>query len=231
MRYQYSILLFLLMGIGLLFEGCGSDHSSPTSPQQQSARLVYVALGASDAVGIGAFPLENGYVYRIRDELEERADEVILYNLGVSGVRISYIERTELPTALAHQPDLVTIWTGPNDIIQGSDVADFEASLSTILNQLRNETSAFVVVANIPDLTALPLFLIFPDTDVTEARVNAFNAAISRQAALYGVPIADLSSGNYVNDWEYISVDGFHPSNKGHAKIAERFLNIILPHF
>ena len=37
-----------------------------------------VAMGASDAVGIGAFPLENGYVYQIRDGLKSRANEVVL---------------------------------------------------------------------------------------------------------------------------------------------------------
>jgi lysophospholipase L1-like esterase len=188
-------------------------------------------MGASDAVGIGAFPLENGYVYKIRDGLKNRAKEVILYNLGVSGKRISYIEGTELPVAIARQPDLVTIWAGPNDIIHGNTVEEFEVPLKNVLFQLRQQTSAFIILANVPDLTQLPRFLLDPDSDVTTARISAFNTAIARQAAAYNIPLVDLFSGGYASNWEYVSLDGFHPSNKGHAKIAELYLDIILGYF
>jgi lysophospholipase L1-like esterase len=204
--------------------GCGK--SSPTSPTFD--RLVYVALGASDAVGIGAFPLDNGYVYRVRDGLKVRADTVELYNLGVSGKRISYIESTELPAALMFEPNVVTIWAGPNDIIHGTSVEDFEASLTCVLSQLRQSTSAVIVIANVPDMTQVPRFLIDPDADVTLQRIAAYNDAIEQQAAVYSVPIIDLFGGGYATDWDYVSIDGFHPSNEGHAKIAELFLDVIL---
>ena len=213
------------MSAGII--GCGTD--SPTSPHR--AQIVYVAMGASDAVGIGAFPLENGYVYKIRDGLKQRADEVILYNLGVSGKQVAYIEDTELPTAITRQPDVVTIWAGPNDLIYGNTVEKFENSLNNVLQQLRRQTSAVIVLANIPDLTQLPRFLLVPDADVTIARVIAFNDAIARQAAAYNVPLVDLFAGGYAGDWEYVSLDGFHPSNQGHAKLAELYLDIILDDF
>ena len=215
-------LTALLLSSTLL--GCHGDSSS--SPQEHDC-LVYVAMGASDAVGIGAFPLDNGYVYKIRDGLQSRATEVPLYNLGVSGKRIDYIESTELPAAIAYQPDIVTIWAGPNDLAGGVGVEEFENSLSTVLAQLRQETSAFITLANIPDLTILPRFLIDPDSDVTVERVSAYNAAITRQATSYNVPLIDLYSDGYAGNLEYISIDGFHPSNEGHAKIAELFLDTI----
>ena len=77
---------------------------------------------------------------------------------------------------------MITIWAGPNDLIRGVDVATFEQSLATILTQLRQATSAVVVLANIPDLTILPRFLVDPDSDVTVERVYVFNLAIARQA-------------------------------------------------
>jgi len=224
---RHFITVMMLLWIGVSIIGCGGD--SPTSPQ--IAKIVYVAMGASDAVGIGAFPLDNGYVYKIRDGLEKRAEEVFLYNLGVAGKRIDFLEDTELPVAIVLQPDLVTIWTGSNDIIRGDTVEKFEASLENILSQLREQTTAFIVLANVPDLTELPRFLIDPDSDVTTARIKAFNNAIARQAAAYGVPLVDLFTEEYALDWQYISVDGFHPSNRGHAKIAELYLDIILDFF
>jgi lysophospholipase L1-like esterase len=167
-------------------------------------------------------------VYRIRDGLKKRANTVELYNLGVSGKRISYIEDTELPFALTRNPNVVTIWAGPNDITHGSSVEEFEASLTTVLSQLRASTTALIVMANVPDMTQVPRFLIDPDPDVTIQRIAAFNDAIVRQAAVYSVPIVDLFGGGYASDWDYVSIDGFHPSNEGHAKIADLFLDVIL---
>ena len=221
--YRRCIIGILLIGF---LVGLVSCSDSPTSPKL--ARLVYVAMGASDAVGIGAWPLENGYVYKIRDGLKQRANEVELYNLGVSGKRIAFIEDTELSVALSCQPHVVTIWAGPNDIIHGTTVENFEASLDNILVQLRQSTTAIVVLANVPDMTLVPRFLIDPDPDVTSARIAAYNAAIVRKAAAHNAPVVDLFTGGYATDWEYVSLDGFHPSNKGHAKIAELYLDIIL---
>jgi lysophospholipase L1-like esterase len=185
-------------------------------------------MGASDAVGIGAFPLENGYVYKVRDGLRQRADTVELFNLGVSGKRIGYIEDTELPFGLARQPNVVTIWAGPNDIIHGTQVEEFETSLANIFLQLRQATTALVVMANVPDMTQIPRFLLDPDPDVTIQRIAAFNDAIARQTALHSIPLVDLFGGGYASDWSNVSLDGFHPSNQGHAKIAELYLELIL---
>ncbi len=221
----FSSIALLAFIVGVF--GCGDDGDSPTSPTRR-ARLAYAALGASDAVGIGAFPLDEGYVYQIRDGLAAVADTVELTNLGVSGERIKYIELTELPAAIASAPDVVTIWAGPNDIIHGTDAATFEARLSNVFARLRQETSAVVVMANVPDLTALPRFQLFPDPEVTRERVTAFNDAIARQTAAHNIPLVDLYSGQYAANWDYVSIDGFHPSNDGHAKIAELYLNILL---
>lgn len=219
-RYLVIILLFGML-IGLI-----SCNNSPTSPQYD--QLEYVAMGASDAFGIGALPLTNGYVYKIRDGLKKRADVVNLHNLGVNGVEVSYLEQVELPDTLLIQPDVVTIWAGPNDIVHGRSLEQFERSLQNIFRQLRESTSAIIVAADVPDMTQVWRFRLFPDPDVTVSRIVAFNNAIRRQAAVYDVPVVDLWSGGYASDWKYVSYDGFHPSNAGHAKMAELFLEIIL---
>ncbi len=224
---QYMSFFILCIGISVGLTGCGGNSSSPTTPAHRE-KIIYAALGASDAVGVGAFPLDNGYVYKIRDGLEPYANEVELHNLGVSGERIGYIERTELPAALARTPDVVTIWAGPNDLTGGVSVETFEASLANVFAQLKNAASACVVMANVPDLTALPLFQLFPDEDVTIDRVQAYNAAIARQTAAYNILLVDLYTPKYAENWSYVSLDGYHPSNEGHAKIAELYLELLL---
>jgi lysophospholipase L1-like esterase len=77
-------------------------------------------------------------------------------------------------------------------------------------------------------LTVLPRFILEPDPDVTAERVVAFNAVIEDQAALHGVTLVRLSAVP-VEEELTSDADGFHPSNEGHARIAEAFMQVIRP--
>lgn len=62
-----------------LLAGCGGGT------RRVEGSLVYLALGASDAVGIGASPLDSGCVYLLANRLEgARSQPVHLLNLGNS---------------------------------------------------------------------------------------------------------------------------------------------------
>lgn len=209
----------------LLALACLGVTACATSPDE----IDYLALGASDAAGIGALPPTDGYVFLIEDELEERVDDVRLVNLGIPRADVAVIERAlEGFLATGQEPDLVTLWVGPNDVMRGDDPEDFEGDLEDILEQLREETDAVVVMANIPELTELPRFREEPDPDVTEERVEAFNDAIERQAERFDVSVVDLHEEDVEEDL-VSDVDGFHPNNEGHRRIAEEFLELILP--
>ena len=56
----------------------------------------------------------------------------------------------------------------------------------------------------------------------------AFNAVIEDLAALHEVDLARLSTMP-VEEAELTSEDGFHPSDEGHARIAELFMQVIRP--
>lgn len=202
-----------------------------SSPERIGSKdvVLYTALGASDAFGIGAQPISEGYVYRIRDTLDRQIGRVNLINLGIPGAEVDSIAnaaRVFLQTDA--KPDIVTLWTGANDVIAGRLVGDFEPELADLLGRLRSETRAYVVIANIPELTKLPRFLAWLDPAVSTERVRAFNDAIARQAARYNVPLVDLFSQPIES--ELVSdVDGFHPSSEGHTRIAQMFLDVILP--
>jgi lysophospholipase L1-like esterase len=220
-----------VIAAAVLFTACGGGSSDDDAPPILEGPLDYLALGASDAVGIGASPLENGYVFLIDDALEEeRGEDVDLTNLGIPGALaddiLDVLEIAVLVTG--HRPDIVTLWTGANDLTQGRTPEDFGADLDAILELLRRETSALIFVGDLPDLTALPHFIEDPDPDVTLERVAAFNAVIENQAALHGVHLVPLSAlpveAELTSD-----LDGFHPSDEGHARIAEAFLEAIRP--
>jgi acyl-CoA thioesterase I len=92
---------------------------------------------------------------------------------------------------------------------------------------LRADTEAVLVMANVPDLTRLPRFAARPEPAVTTERIRTFNTAIARQAGRYRVPLVDLFAQPV--DAALVSADGFHPSNTGHARIAQLFLDTLLP--
>jgi len=207
---------------GASMTACGSAR--PELPEQ----IVYVALGASDAAGVGAEPITRGYVYRIADELDERVDEAVLANLGVPGANTEQLEGAlELFLRSEVEPDLATVWTGANDVIEGRDADDFADDLEAIFERLRDRTDGVIVAANIPDLTELPRFRDDPDDDVTRERIQDFNEAIAEQAEDYDVLLVDLYD-EPVEDDLVSDRDGFHPNFEGHRLIEEEFLEVIL---
>ena len=54
-----------------------------------------------------------------------------------------------------------------------------------------------------------------------------FNEAIAEQAADHDVLLVDLYAR--AGRGRLVSEDGFHPSTEGHRRIAEEFLEVILP--
>lgn len=207
------------------------DNDLKESPANDLPPVNYLALGASDAFGIGAEPITRGYVYRIKDAFEDRGRRVNLLNLGVPTADIPAIRKTA-DAALKRKTDLnlVTIWTGANDLIGGSDWRKFEADLDYILGQLRSKSNASITIMNLPDLTKIKKFREDPDKDVTIERVIAFNNAIKRKAEKHHVPIVNFFK-NQPGDMLVSKRDGFHPNNEGHQTIANLYLKIILPKF
>jgi acyl-CoA thioesterase-1 len=212
-------VLLGLAGVGLA--GCGGAR-----PRETDA--LYTALGASDAVGVGADPITNGYVYRIRDALSAHYRSANLINLGIPGAEIDRIaESARVFLQARARPDIVTLWAGANDVIGGRLAGDFEPDLGNLLARLRADTKAVIAMGNIPRLTELPRFAARPSPRVSEERIAAFNAAIARQAARYRIPLVDFHARPVTPD--LVAPDGFHPSNAGHARIAQLFLDTLRP--
>jgi lysophospholipase L1-like esterase len=121
-----------IMILAALAMSLGACASTPEPPE----RLVYLAIGASDAAGVGAEPLTNGYVFRIADELDERIDKVFLVPLAIPAAGTEQLDAAlERLFDTPIEPGLVTVWTGANDIIQGEDVDDFEDELEDMFER------------------------------------------------------------------------------------------------
>lgn len=217
----------------LILIGCDEDDFVGGEDE-----IVYLAVGASDALGVGAFPDEDdGYVFIIEDELDEAYEEdvdlCVLCLVAIPAAELDQIEDLldEVLDA-GVEPDIVTILVGSNDIIDGVDPEEFESQLRDAIDRILDASpNAFIVMGNVPDLTQLPRFDEGEDSDVTLANIMTFNDIIDEVAADFGIldKVVDLFSEMITAD--FVADDGFHPSDEGHERIAELFLDVILAEF
>jgi acyl-CoA thioesterase I len=203
--------------------------SCSSLPKERKIEFVYMAVGASDATGVGAIPLTDGYVYLINRELQRRIPGTFLINLGVPGARIDLIkEQIRVAKQLGTKAQLVTVWTGANDLVHGDDPRTFQEDFRFVLRTLQESVSKTIVVANLPDLTQLPRFRTTPNPAVTLERVKAYNRAIETEAAAVNAGLVNLFAQPVREDLVF-DLDGFHPNEAGHRELARLFLEVILP--
>src|SRR5438045_3865225 len=202
--------------------------SSPAaSPSIAAPAFRYVAIGASDTVGVGSSdPRAGSWPARVAARLPVGADYV---NLGVSGSLASQAAREQLPAALGLRPQLVTIWLAVNDLNASVAAADYATALRSVITPLVSGTAARIFVGDVPDLRSVPAYA-GTDQAALLARITAYNAAIVALAASFGgrVTVVDLFTGSApLVSTITVSADGFHPSDAGYALIADRFTKAI----
>ena len=183
----------------------------------------YVAMGASDTVGVGATDPTNGsWPARVAALLPPGGAYV---NIGVSGSVASQAKDQQLPAAIAQRPTVVSVWLAVNDMNASVTPVAYRDALAAIVDGLVTRTDAKIFVGNVPDVRGVPAY---KDVDKTQlgSQIQAYNDAIaavvaSRPGRAYPV---DLFTGSApLVSTITVSGDGFHPSDEGYKLIAERF--------
>ena len=196
--------------------------STPT-PTPTVELVRYVAIGASDTVGVGATdPTSGSWPARVAALLPPGGAYV---NIGVSGSVASQAKDQPLPAAVAQRPTVVSVWLAVTDMNASVAPAAYRDALAAIVDGLVTRTDAKVFVGNVPDVRGVPAY---KDVDKTQlgAQIQAYNDAIaavvaSRPGRVYAV---DLFTGSApLVSTITVSGDGFHPSDEGYRLIAERF--------
>jgi lysophospholipase L1-like esterase len=227
--------------------GCSSDEARPqartshpaaptsASPTPADPPRVYVAVGASETVGVGADdPATQAWPRVLHDRALAGTRFV---DVGVSGATVRDALTGQLARALAEEPDVVTVWLAVNDVLSLVPVADYEQSLDNLVRALRQGGRTEVLVGNVPPLDRLPAYrACLPGSQVTDvpctlplvpapaevrATVAEFNTAIGRVVAREGAVLVDLSAERDLAS--LTSGDGFHPSTRGHRVVARAF--------
>jgi acyl-CoA thioesterase-1 len=195
--------------------------------------MTYVAIGASDAVGVGANDPTNESWPVVLDSLLPGGSKLV--NLGVPGITLARALDVELPVALDALPSrsaarsmiggrgVVTVWLAVNDLRAGVTLASYAANLDTMLRALHTRTSAVVLVGNLPDLATVPAFQ--RQGPALAATVSAWNRAIASVARQDGATLVDLYAGwrELAAHPAYVGADGLHPSADGYRRLAQLF--------
>jgi lysophospholipase L1-like esterase len=197
-------------------EGRGTGTARKAEP------VVYVALGDSTGVGVGARK-GGGYVARIFERLERVRPGSRVVNLCVSGAETADVLRDQSPRVERERATLVTIGIGINDLTRGVEVGRFARNYEEIVTRVRGATDAPVVVSNIPDISTAPRVPAFMREGVSQ-RIALFNEEIKKIAARHDLRLVDaygMSRELIPAHPEFFSADGFHPSEEGYEYWAK----------
>jgi lysophospholipase L1-like esterase len=213
-------VLTLLAGCGAPTAGAGA--TTTTARDAQRATTTYVAIGASDAFGIGTDdPDRDNWPTILAGTL---GPSVHLINLGIPDATVAVAQQEELSVALDNRPNIVTVWLAVNDLTDGVPLATYSQQLRSLLHDLHTRTHARVFVGNVPDLALLPRFTNL-DPGVLATQVAQWNAAIAADCAAESAHLVDLYSGwnELAQHPEYVAPDGLHPSTAGSFVLAGIF--------
>ena len=167
---------------------------------------LWVALGDSLTVGIGASAHDRGWV----GQLAAGMPGWRVVNLGVSGGRVRDVLDRQPPAlaSLGQEPELVTLLIGNNDLVSPR----LRAALPADLAELLRRVPAGTVVGNQP---------------ATYAAALEVNRLIDEAVTERGLRLAELRDPR-TRSWSgKLAADRFHPNDAGYAGIAAVFAEAI----
>jgi lysophospholipase L1-like esterase len=167
---------------------------------------LWVALGDSMTLGIGAPRFDAGWVGQLYPRLATRGYRLV--NLAASGARTDDVLNQQLSALqrLEVRPDLVTVLIGSNDLIQRSHRAELVSNFAELLDRL----PAGSVVANLPG-----------------GQPSAVQIDRLIRAAAPRIVLADMRTP-HTSSWRgKLADDRFHPNERGYAELAAVFARAI----
>jgi len=187
----------------------------------------YVAIGDSLTEGLGDEPwpgdVPRGWADRLAQHLTDQAGAPVHYaNLAVRGQKAAQVRASQLPTALAAEPDLVTVTAGMNDLMRPKvDIGAVGAELDDMARRLTDQGIVTVLVP-LPDMTGL-----LPIGARLKGRVDTFNTTLADVAARRGAVLAPLPPRDVFGLPEAWSSDRLHLSAVGHGRFALAMLHTL----
>lgn len=178
----------------------------------------YVAIGDSSTEGLDDPDGRGGYrgwANRLAERIAAAQGSLLYANFGVRGKRTREIRDEQLPRALELAPDLVTLFSGTNDVVaRRFDLARVAGDVESMQAALIG-AGATLVTFTLPDLsTVLPL------ARSVAPRLHALNDELRAICERTGAILVDFAAHAVTHDPRLWSADRLHANAEGHARIA-----------
>lgn len=199
---------------------------SASQSHSESARFSLAVLGDSLAYGMGATKEEHSLSRRLYAQLRAERPGSTYANYAVPYSTLGDVLRHQVPLLHGTQADLVLLIAGANDLRYTRDVTVIARRFRHLLQAIHEAAPlASVVAAGMPDVTctvAVPRMLKQGIARLC-SRINEKMRRIVYDFSdefidLYAFTNAPLRPDEIV----YLCEDGYHPSDAGHAELAER---------
>jgi acyl-CoA thioesterase I len=202
-------------------------------PLSRESRWIFIGDSITDCGRVACSEaIGSGYVRAIRDWLRASVPALApqILNKGISGNTISDLKRRWEADVIAHDPQLVSIKIGVNDVWhaltgvgEGSSLERFRETYAGILDQLRTSCPQTTIVLCEPTVIWPPApahgnDMLKPYVAIVQNAVIQFGAR--GVVPLHGV-FEKARSARPDIDW---APDGVHPSSSGHMLIARSWL-------
>lgn len=214
-----------LRAIGLVMRGVRrvSQQIEPYtewwSEQNQEALAatgpLWVSIGDSTCLGIGASGPDQGWVGTTLDVLKQGDPRWRVINLAMSGARISDSLEMHAPivqslVAAGHKPALTTTCVGTNDVLWGR----------TNVTELRDQ------VEDLAD--RLPRPAVMATIAGSSSRVALTNRALKQAATDRDLALVDpWREPGPGGVFDRVADDRFHPNDLGHQLMSDAFMRSI----
>jgi acyl-CoA thioesterase I len=187
-----------------------------------------------DREGRGVRQLGTGYPFLVASLLAARYPGLGLAftNRGISGNRARDLEARWDADCLALAPDVVSILIGINDTWRRYDRGDatsteaFRDSYRSILSRTRDRLGAKIVICEPFVLPSLPDRVAWRDD--LDPKIAAARSLAREFGAIY-VPFDGMfAAASTTVDPAYWAADGVHPTDAGHALMAEEWIRRVV---
>lgn len=179
----------------------------------------YVAIGDSSTEGLDDPDGKGGYqgwANRLAGHVAAAQQSPLLYaNLAVRGRSTRQIRDEQLGRAVELRPDLVTLFSGTNDVVKWRFDADAVARDVEHMQRTLIEDGATVLGFTLPDLSN-----VLPLARPIASRVRALNDGLRSASASSGAILVDLARHSVGSDPRLWSPDRLHANAAGHERIA-----------
>ncbi len=179
----------------------------------------YVAIGDSSTEGLDDPDGRGGYrgwANRLAAHIAAAQRAPLLYaNLGVRGRKTREVFREQMPVALAMHPDLVTVFSGVNDVARRYCNVNLVARDMERMFAAFRDTGATVLTITMPDLSEVA-----PIARLVRERVLALNDRVRDACTRTGAVCVDLARSPVTSDLRLWSDDRLHANSEGHRRIA-----------